>query len=238
MSQNPFQAPSAPTMDAGVQTAFTTTGKFDIGKCFSDAWARLWPHFGVMLGVTIVGFIVMLVAYITILGIFLVIPVLGWGLTRFMLNGVDDKPEFGDLFSGFSVYGQALVSMLAYGICYTALVLPPMAVYGVGIAAKSPAIMGVGMLVLMVWMYGFMVRFYFAPFFMVDQGMGAVDAMKAAWNATKDQKLNVFLLALLSGIVVLIGELALLIGLFAAMPMFGLMWASAYRQITGTGASR
>src|SRR5438067_8082209 len=116
-TQNPFQTPSAPVLDSSAQRPQLGPGTFDIGQCFSDAWRLTWANFGVLLGGMIVGFIVYFVSAITVIGILAVLPVLGWGFTKLFLNAYDEKAEFGDLFAGFSRYGEALVSMIVLGLC-------------------------------------------------------------------------------------------------------------------------
>jgi uncharacterized membrane protein len=233
MPQNPFQPPTAPTLDQGG----SRVGTFDIGQCFSDAWRLTWANFGVLLGAIIVGGIVYLISAITIIGIVVVLPVLAWGFVKLLLNAYDQKAEFGDLFSGFSRYGEALASMLVLFICIFLLAIVGQSVSFVGAIAKSSVIQGIGSLVSLVWSFTVMLRLYFGSYFIVDQGMGGVDSLKASWAATSEQKLNTFLLALLSGVVAFIGILALGIGIFASAPMSMLMWISAYKQMTGQSRS-
>jgi uncharacterized membrane protein len=231
--QNPFQSPTANVNEPAQRGGGGTTGQFDIGQCFSDAWRLTWANFGVLLGAMLVGGIIYVVAGVTIIGLFVVVPVLGWGYIKLLLNAYDEKAEFGDLFAGFSRYGEALVAMLVLGVCYFGLYLVGNSLNFVGLAAKSSVLQGVGSLIGLVFNLVVLLRFYFSGFFIVDQQMTGIDSMKASWGATSQQKLNVFLLALLAGIVALVGFLALFIGAFASIPMSMMMWVSAYKQITG-----
>jgi hypothetical protein len=210
------------------------SGTFDIGRCVSEGWQLTIGNLGVILGVAIVGAIVGVLGYVTIIGIFLVLPVLAYGGISFLLNVYDKKAQFGDLFSGFSKYGQALGSMLLLGLCFAGIQIVGQMVYYVGFFSKSTALIGLGGLISLVWVFAVVLRFYFAPFFVVDQGQGAIDALKASWGATGPQKLNVILLALVSAAIGIAGFLALIVGIFVAGPMIYLMWVSAFRQMAGS----
>lgn len=234
MPQNPFETPLAPTVDPVLQRAMVPAGTFDVGRCLSDAWQATMGNIGLVIGVSVVGLIIGVLSELTIIGIFLLLPVLLWGGIYFVLNVLDGRAQFGDLFAGFSRYGQALGPTLAAIVCMFLLTMLGESVYFVGMFTGSTTLMFGGSLILLAWFFFVMLRFYFAFFFIVDQGMGGIDALKASWAVTSNQKLNTFVLALLSGVLVCAGIVALLVGVLIAIPLTYVMWASAYRQITGT----
>lgn len=234
MSQmmNPFEAPQAhPDPRA---THPQGAGSFEIGQSVSDAWKACWANFPLWLGVGIVALIVAFVSTVTILGIFLILPVLTYGLTVFSLNMIDGDATFNDLFSGFSKYGHALGSMLLLFILTIVLELVGSSVQLVGEGMEWTVVGSIGQLLSLAWTCVVMARFMFAPYYIVDQEMGAIDAMKASWAATDQQKLNIVVLLLVGGVIAIAGVLALIIGIFPALVIAYLMRASAYRQLTGS----
>lgn len=232
MTQNPFEAPKARELQS--TPALSGTGRFEIGQCLSEGWERVSQNLGLMIGATLVGGICFILAEVTIIGLFVVVPVLLWGGVKFYLEVYDGRGELGDLFSGFRSYGAALGSVLLLGVCIIAMYIPAYAVIGIGAVLESSAVAGIGNLLALVVAFGVILRFYFAIFFIVDQQMGAIDALKASWNATQEQKLSVLLLALLSGVIAAAGLLALGIGMLVSIPVSYMMFASAYRQMVGT----
>ena len=72
-----------------------------------------------------------------------------------------------------------------------------------------------------------------APYYVVDQNMGSMDAMRASWRATKGQRMNLFVLGLLCSLIILLGGLACGFGLFVAWPIVSLAMAIAYLHISG-----
>jgi uncharacterized membrane protein len=231
MTQNPFEAPRA--RDAGY-TPPSAVGTFDLGKTINDAWAACTRDLGLTVGVTIVGLIVYVVASFTVIGLFVIVPVLAWGGVKWLLNMQDGRPDFNDIFSGFKEYGAALGGMLMLMLLFVLPLVPGYAFAIGGAVAESVPPIVVGYLMIFVVMALVLVRFYFAPFFLVDQRMSAIDAMKASWEVTSEQKLNTFLLILVSGLIGSLGTMACFVGMLLTVPMQYVMIASAYRQLVGS----
>src|SRR5882672_3480827 len=101
-----------PTAALGDPTRARGTGRIDLGEAFREAWAATWANFPLLLAVWLLFFILAALSALTLVGLFLVLPVLAWGGTRFTLNVIDGGGEVGDLFSGFSDYGRVLGTML------------------------------------------------------------------------------------------------------------------------------
>lgn len=230
MSQNPFEAPRASSHEAPSFQA-DQAGKFDIGQSVSEAWEATKDNLGLLVGTLLVGGLCAMVSYVTILGIFLLLPVLLWGWVRLYLNAMDGEAAFEDLFSGFSNYGLALGPMLMVMVVGFALGLPGQILNIVGTLTEQPLIANLGTLVSLVIGFTVSYRLYFAPFFVVDQDMSGLDAIRASWVATKDQKLNTLGFVIVAGIVAIAGLFAMCIGGLVSFNVAYLMYASAYRQI-------
>lgn len=235
MSQNPFEAPqAAPYVAHSAQPG--TAGQIDIGEAVSTAWNAVSANAGIAVGGTIVAILVMMLGYITIIGIFLVVPVVAYGMVRLYLNILEGRGDVSDVFEGFRRYGQALGSMLLIFAIFIGISLPGSVLGFIGGAQEMVVLVVLGQI------YGFVVAFlvtmrlYFAPFYAVDQGLGAIDAVKAAWHATREQKLMTVLLGLVSGIIGISGVVACGIGLLFTMPLSYVIWTAAYRQLAPAAA--
>lgn len=234
MTQNPFQTPSAQDpFVAAPASARGNDGRLDIGQAISDAWQTMTANAGLAIGGMLLTMLLMALGYVTIIGIILVLPVLGYGAIRLYLNLCDGGGEIGDLFEGFRNYGSALGPMLMVGLVFLGLAVPVYALFGLSIYLEMPALSWLGQLVYVVVVFGVSPRLYFAPFFIVDQGMGGIDAVRAAWEATADQKLIAFALILVASIIGMAGMIALFIGLLFTMPLCYLIYTHAYRQLAG-----
>jgi len=71
----------------------------------------------------------------------------------------------------------------------------------------------------------------------VELGMAPVDALRTAWARTADQKLTCAVMGLLFALILLVGFVALVIGLIPAMMVAVLLQAAAYRQLAGRSAA-
>jgi uncharacterized membrane protein len=218
---------SAPTADV------PGSGSFDLGVAFSEAWAATWANFGLLLGVSIVFALLLVTSAVTIVGLFLLIPVFSYGYVRFMLNVIDGKGQFSDLFSGFQDYGRALLSMLLLFVLTSLISGLGQAMNLIGSAAGLPVLEAVGGLFSLGWTFFVMARLSFAWFYAVDQGLGPVESLQASWDATTELKGACAALIILPIILILIGLLCLIVGVIPASMIAYLLPASAYRQMAG-----
>ncbi len=213
--------------------AIPGTGSFDLGVAFNEAWSATWANFGLLLGVSLFATLLMLASAITVVGIFLLVPVFAWGVIRFMLNTIDGRPEFSDLFSGFQDYGRTLLAMLILFVLSSLISALGQALNLIGTAAGIPSLEAIGTIVNLAWTFLVMARLNFAWFYAVDQGLGPVEALQASWDATSELKGNCAALVVMSLVVLLIGLLCLIIGVIPGAMIAYLLPVSAYRQMAG-----
>lgn len=234
-STNPYATPDSSVERERQPTGGSQIGKgsFDLGECLKDGWDNTIKNIGPVLGVMFLGIVMMMVSYVTIIGIFLLVPVIFWGQTKFLLNTHDGRCDFEDLFSGFRKYGKVLPQMLLLGILIMLISIVGSVIQYVGMFAENEILMIVGGLVSMAWTILIMSRLYWALLFVVDQEMDAVSALQAAWNATKSQWLMCMALVIVAGIVSFLGILACGVGVFISIPVGYFMYVSAYRQTVG-----
>lgn len=260
MSDNPYSPPIA-----DVEPAFGEptggTGTFSIGQCFSDAWATTWRNFPQWLGVGLVAGFLMALSMVTVVGIFLIWPVLLYGGVVYVLAVHDGAGKLADLWKGFSNFGSTLGSGLGLMFLLAILAYAGQIPLLVGTLADSAVLSGVGQIINLVWSF-VMVRFYFALFLWVEHGTGPVDAIGQSWTMTarvawKMVGLMLLLTVLISvpafvivlgmipavasesSVAIGIGSLAFLALILPLTMISYMLFVSAYRQMVGSsGAAR
>lgn len=236
MSDNPYAPPSAELASGAAFEARTGSGDFEIGRALSEAWASCWANFPLWLGVAIVWTVATGVAALTIIGL-LLLPVLSWGYTYFFLRMHDREAEFGDAFAGFSRFGAVFAPMLALMFLFVLLSFAAQSLQYVGVWVASDALTVVGYLLGLAFQILAAPRITFAFFYLVDQGLPAMEALRRAWTETDPVKWKVVLLGLMVYPLMIAGLLALGVGVIPAVVIFYLMYVSAYRQMVGRPAT-
>ena len=148
---------------------------------------------------------------------------IGWLVSAFIQGGVTNmmlkaargaSPSFADAFGG----GRWFLRLLAVNFLTTIAV-----VIGFLLLIVPGIIVSLGLIL--------------APYFVVDQEMGPIEAMGASWESSKGQKGDLFLLSLLSVVVLVLGFCVFGVGVFVALPVVHLATSVAYMSITGRGAA-
>jgi uncharacterized membrane protein len=230
---NPFERPREVPAD---RPAAAAGGKIDLGAALQVAWEALGPNIGSWIGVGVVGFLIAFVSGITVLGIFIVWPVLYWGWVNYTLKAAAGEARLGDFFEGFSRYGSALLPMLGLFGINVALGLASQTVSFAAPFVGSelrPVVSGIGFLINLAFTIFVSLRFWLSHFYVVDQGLGALDAMAASWRATAGQTLQLVILGLLCFALVIAGFLALGVGIIPATLVLSVLLAEVYRQVVG-----
>jgi uncharacterized membrane protein len=133
----------------------------------------------------------------------------GMGVIKITLKFCDnEKGELADLFSCFPLFFKYLFGSILYGLI----------LFGGIILLIIPGI---------IWA----IKFQFYNYFIIDKGLGPIEALKRSSAITSGTKWNLFLFDLLLGLIYLLGFLCLLIGLFAAVPTFMVAQAFVYRKL-------
>jgi len=134
------------------------------------------------------------------------------GIVRFALRVArGEKPEFGEIFSG----GRFFAPMLGATLLYT-----------LGLTVGFMACLVPGLFLFAGWIA------YSA--FIVDKGLGGVEALKASWQATAPYRTNLVVYAVLSLLVGVVGVLACCIGaLLVSFPVLMIGNAYIYLKLIG-----
>lgn len=135
--------------------------------------------------------------------------ILGIGLTKIALSFCDEvKPRTGTLFDAWGCFWRYLGTMILYSlICIGGFLL--LIVPGI------------------VWGVKFKLSFYFV----VDKGLGPVEALKASSRTTMGAKWELLGFGILCSLINLLGLLCLFVGLFATYPTVLVANALVYRQL-------
>ncbi|MCW1883901.1 GYF domain-containing protein [Luteolibacter flavescens] len=242
---NPYRPPTASWNEP--QSTLPEAGEIvpgsqplDIGFCISRAWDLTKRHFGMLIAVGLIygalsagfgvltelpiilqeagtsdhqiytpsaamkGYIFVANCVSHIFDIFL-----GLGLTRIGLNLVSEKPaEIGMLFGE----GRKLVTGVLAAILYYSMV-------------------ALGLILLIFPGIYLALRFGQYQAAIVDKDLGVMDSLKYSARITQGNLLSLFGLAIVSMLIVLAGVLALLVGLFAALPIVYLASYVSYRWL-------
>ena len=131
------------------------------------------------------------------------------GLVKIALRFCDnEKGKFSDLFSQYRLFFKYLFACILYILI----------VYGGVILLIIPEI---------IWA----IKFWFFDYFIIDKGMGPIEALEESYAITTGIKWNLFVFFLaLIGINIL-GALALVVGLFATIPTTIVAAAFVYRKL-------
>jgi len=233
--QDPYRPPGSDlARDSGLIRR--GEGTFSIREALSEAWSATWANFPLWLGAAVVWMIAVALSTVTVIGIPLLVPVLGWGWILFSLHMLRGRARIEDVFAGFSRYGQVLGPMLAFGMIFFALSLCANAVSYVGQYQQDAALQTVGSLINLAFNLLIVPRLLFAQFYIVDRRAGAIEALTKSWHVTRELKLKAALLVPVLVLLSVAGFLVFVVGVIPAQIMGYLVVASAYRQMEGDPA--
>ncbi|MBO8144201.1 MAG: hypothetical protein H0Z16_06440 [Thermodesulfobacterium sp.] len=200
------------------------TQKFSKSEAIRFGWNTMKNNFGFFIGLLIVVGIFYFVSDFIIVSIKAKAPILSsimsivfgvlymviqMGLIRISLRFCDnEKGKFADLFSCFPLFFKYLFGLILYELI----------VLG-----------GIILLIIPGIIWG--IKFQFFSCFIVDKGVGPIEALKKSSAITEGAKWDLFLFNLLLGLINLLGAICLLIGLFATIPTTMVAWIFVYRKL-------
>lgn len=207
---------------AGAAGAVVTAGKIDAPNVISTAWNLFKnnpvPWIVLALAMFVANGIASFISRSDMLGVAFLGSLLSFAVSfvfqAFLIRGalleVDGhKPEIADFFK-LTNFGAFVVASVIIGIATV-----------------------IGMFLLVIPGLVVMFFLYWTLHFVIDRNMNAIDALKSSFNAIKSDGGNLFVLALLNVLIIIVGLIALFVGLLVAMPIVMLASTVAYRTITG-----
>ena len=195
-----------------------------IGEVVKFGWKTMKANLGFFIGLLLVYWILgvapqllarLVMSESLILGVILYIVfivlgcVLTMGMIKICLKFCDNqKGTFGDLFSCFPLFFKYLLSLILYVLICVA-----------------------GMILLIFPMFIWVIKFGFFPYFIVEKGLGPVEALKASSRITMGAKWDILGLWSVFAAIGILGMLCLGIGFFAAAPTIMVACALTYRKL-------
>jgi len=143
------------------------------------------------------------------------------------------KPKFSMLFDAWGYFWKYLVTGLLYGLIIMAppaacmvLVIFPSAAMSIPYFMPPLFIMGFILAVTLV------IKFSLCFYFVVDKGLGPINALKASSRTTMGAKWSLFVFGILCSLINLLGVLCFGIGTFATLLTIMIAMALVYRQLS------
>jgi uncharacterized membrane protein len=199
--------------------------KFSIGEAIRFGWETMKGNIGFFIVLIIVAGLIEnipgtignfakdfpLISLLLFFAGWLLGFVVQMGLIKVSLKFCDGiKGKLDDLLSSFNL----LLNFIGASIVYSLIV------FGGTLLLIVPGV---------IWA----IKFSLFPYFIVDKGMGPIEAIKASGNATTDEKMHLFLFGLALGGINIAGALVFIVGLFATIPTSMVAYAYVYRTLAG-----
>ncbi len=200
--------------------------RFSIKEAIGFGWETLKGNIGFFIALLIIAFLIEnipgflgefvanelpVISVILVLAGLVLSIVVQMGFIRVSLKFCDGtRGKFDDFLSSFNLFLKFIAAAFLYGLIVlagTLLLVIPGIIWGI--------------------------KYSLFAYFIVDEGLGPVAAIKASGAATDNAKLDLFLFGLLLGLINLAGALALLVGLFVTIPISMVAYAYAYRTLAG-----
>jgi uncharacterized membrane protein len=196
-------------------------------KAWKGLASQFWLLVGLIIGFTIVYSLMYIFALpakgesMTTSGI--IISVLRWlllclfqlGYMKNCFQTLDgEEPQF----SSYGQVSRKLFSYLVAAIIFTFIVA-----------------IGMTLLVVPGIYLALRLQFFFAS--MIDENTDIIESFKRSWEITKGHTLKLFIIMLIMILISIIGQLALLVGIFVVIPLTILMYGYIFRSLTAPTAS-
>ncbi|MGO8929831.1 MAG: GYF domain-containing protein [Limisphaerales bacterium] len=238
---------------------FTRDYDLDIGRCIGDAWELMKKSSGLVIGGVAIFFLIQLglggLAAIPFVGpvfslanLIITGPLMG-GVYYFLLRNIrGQSSQVGDVFAGFRLaFGQLLLCYLVMALLILLSALPGLLIMAVpvysmvrhqAVEAGLLALALLGLVIAMVPLIYFSISWIFALPLVIDKQMDFWPALSASRRMVAKHWWLVFGLAVVCGLIKMVGFLACCVGLFFTLPIgFGAMM-NAYESIFSAPASR
>lgn len=219
------------------------------GDCISDAWALVSRQFGLYLGMGLLTMV--LISCVPFVNFFLMGPILG-GFYYVVLRDQRDEPvDFGMLFKGFEKFLPLMLVGLIQGAPSIVLTIVQYTVdiaRLVGVASSNRDIsfyqsgsdaLGAGLssiliisfIILFFFSIAWHLAFEFAMPLVIEHDLSVTDALVTSARAAFSNSGSLIVLMIFQGFVMLLGVIALCLGIFVAFPVVYAAVAIAYRQV-------
>jgi hypothetical protein len=166
---------------------------------------------------------------------FVVSIVLGIGMIKIALSFCDEqKPAIGTLFDARDCFWRYAGATILYGsIMLLGIIVPCALTLRLLRATHFPYLLPLIILFVIVIVFAvrFGIQFGLCYYFVIDKGLGPVQAFKASSRTTMGVKWQLLGFGISCGLINLLGLLCLVVGVFAAYPTVLVASALVYRQL-------
>ena len=160
----------------------------------------------------VAGDVVLIAGIIGIIG-WVIQKIIDMGFIKICLKCCDnEKGEFSDL---VPTSRQRVINFIVGSIMYALIVV-------------------VGTILLIVPGVIWSLKFQFFGYFIIDEGLSPIDALKKSGMITAGVKGNLFVFALVLALINMVGVFCLLVGLFVTIPLTTLAFTYMYRSLLKT----
>lgn len=164
-----------------------------------------------------------------------IVIVLSIGLIKIALSFCDErKPAIGTLFDVWDCFWRYVGATILFGsIMLLGIIVPCALAPGLLRATHFPYLLPLIILFVIVIVFAvrFGIQFGLCYYFVIDKGLGPVQALKASSRTTMGVKWQLLGFGILCGLINLLGLLCLVVGVFAAYPTVLVASALVYRQL-------
>jgi hypothetical protein len=184
----------------------------DIGSAVSRGWALVRDNMAVLVGATLLGWLITIgLAFV---------PVIGWAVGFVLLGGLDymflrrirgEEIQIGDLFAGFNI---ALLHLVLVGLVKALLTS-----LGLVLCVLPGIYLGVG--------------YVFALPLVIDKKMDFWPAMEVSRQVVHRHWWSVFALVIVVGLIAFVGCIACFVGLLITIPVASAALMYAYEDLFG-----
>ena len=241
-----------------------TDKKINIGEAVNAGWriaTKNWLFFvGVLFVILLInwgeGFIMSMVTskkqvvadimvFVLDVAFYAVNILIALGIIKIALNFLkNNTAKFSDLFSQSNLILKSFVVGLLIALFTVLPILIPLGLFGItmlfplSIAINiTRVVLGVLGIVGVFFSVYFALRFMYSQYFLIDKNSGITDSLKLSSEATRGVKWQLIGFGFVSLGIVILGFIALLVGLFVAIPVAILANAAIYLQLTGQSVS-
>jgi len=226
---------------------------FGFGEVLSFGWRTMKDNLGFFVGVGIILFLISslgqifgyviqqysgiispLLALLLLLVTLIIEIIVAIGLIKITLSFCDErKPKLSMLFDAWGCFWKYLVAGFLYGLiimaapaaCILLLIFPSAAM---SIPYFMPPLFIMGFILAVTLVIKFSLCFYFV----IDKGLGPINALRASSRTTMDTKWSLFVFGILCSLINLLGVLCFGIGLFVTFPTIMVAMTLVYRQLS------
>lgn len=223
-----------------------TPSKLDLSEVFSRSWAIFQPNlgpgilaclicWGVTMGANLVCSFVPFIGSLISMGVQIWI---GIGMALYFLKMARGQMvEFDEIFKSWPFFLNILLGSLLIGAIFlgaTAVCAVPLLLIGLAISPEAAIVLGI-----MGAVIGIGVATYFSLvysqyyYLLIDRDIDVIEAFKLSKELMEGNKLTLFGIQIVMGLIMLVALIPCGLGLIIAAPFFALMWAAIYLIITG-----